>query len=146
MKQVYVMVAVELVTNICYLIPMQDTMAKSLIRSLKILLGLWGWLSTIIVDETKSHQVLARTPDTALADLLMGNTTPLLAWAGISIIVAAGKHHKTVRRRELVIKKIKRLRVSILGLFNFSNVWDFSYQILLVSYYLDERSLFWSHF
>ena len=71
MQQVYVMDTVELVTNLCHLIPMQDTKAKSLIRSLETLHGLRGRLSTIIVDETRSHQIVARTPETALVDLLM---------------------------------------------------------------------------
>ena len=105
---VYEMVAVKLVTNRCHLIPMQDTTAKSLIRSLKTLPGLRGRLSSIIVDETRYHQVLARTPDTALVDLLMQNTTHLLAKAGISVLVALGKHHETLGRSELIIKKIKK--------------------------------------
>ena len=36
--------------------------------------------------------------------------------------------------------------VSVLGSFNFSNVWDFSHQISSVSYYINERPLFWSNF
>ena len=140
------MIAFKLVKNRFHLIPMQDTMAKSLIISLETLQGLRGQLSSIIFDENRSHQVLARTPDTAFADLLMGNTTPLLAKAGISVIVAPGKHHKTLGRSELIIKKIKKLMVSVLGSFNFSDVWDFSHQVSLVSYYLNERPLFWSNF
>ena len=75
----------------------------------------------MIIDK-KSHQDLTIDPDTALADLLMGNTTPLLAKAGISVIVAASKHYEAIGRSELVIKKIKKLMVSVLGLFNSSAI------------------------
>ena len=71
----------------------------------------------------------------------MGNTTPSLAKAEISIILAASKYHETVGGSELIIKKIKKLMVCILGSLNFSNVWDFSHKISLVSYYLNERPL-----
>ena len=114
---------------------MQDMSAMSLIRSLEILQGICVRLTTLIVDESMSHQILKRFPNTRIADLLMENKPPLLAKAGISVTLAPGKHHEAVGRSELVIKKIKRLMVSVLRLFNFANVWDFFHQISLVSPY-----------
>ena len=69
----------------------------------------------------------------------MGYSTPRLARIGISVIVSGGKHHQAVGRSKLVIKKIKKLMVSVLRLFNVSEVYNFSHQISLVSYYLNER-------
>ena len=54
------MVAIDLVTIRAFIIPMQDTLAESLIRSLEKLQGICGILTTLIVDETKSYQVLMR--------------------------------------------------------------------------------------
>ena len=51
-EKVYIMVAVELVTNRSHLIPIKDTLAKSLIRALETLQRLRGQLSTIIIHET----------------------------------------------------------------------------------------------
>ena len=120
------MAAIELVTNRCHLIPIENTSAKSLIRALETLQGPRGRLSTIIVDETKSQQVLKREPNFALKDLLLGTKTPLLAKAGVSVLITPGKHHKPITKLETIIKKIKKVIISVLGSFNFTDVWDFS--------------------
>ena len=57
-EQVYIIVAIELVTCRSNQIPMKDTSAKSLIRAFETLQGIKGHISTIFVDETKSHQAL----------------------------------------------------------------------------------------
>ena len=93
MEQVYIMVTVELVTNGSHLIPMKDRSAKSLIRALETLQGIRGRLSTIIIVETKSHQVLKRDSNSGLTKFLLGNKAPFLVKAGVSIIIAPGKHH-----------------------------------------------------
>ena len=62
LEQVHILIAVELVTYRSHLVPMKDTSAKSLIRALEQLQSLRGKLSTIILDETKSHSVLISSP------------------------------------------------------------------------------------
>ena len=94
MEQVYIMVSVELVTKRSHLISMKDMSAKSLIRTLKTLQVIRGGLSTIIIDETKPHQVLKRDHNSGLMELLLGNKVPLLAKAGVCIIIAPGRYYE----------------------------------------------------
>ena len=61
-------------------------------------------------------------------------------------MLAPGKRHEKVGRTEATIKRIKKVIVSILGTFCFSDVWDFSHQVSLISYYLNERPIFFSNF
>ena len=51
-EQIYILVAVELVTYHSHLVPMKDTSAKSLIRALEQLQSIIGKLSTIILEES----------------------------------------------------------------------------------------------
>ena len=44
------------------------------------------------------------------------------------------------------IKIIKKVVISVLGSFNFADVWDFSNQVPLISFYLNEQSIFFSKF
>ena len=78
MEQVYIMVTIDLVTNRSYIIPMKYSFAKSLIRAQETLQGLRGCVSTIIIDKTKSHQVLKREQTSGLVDLLLRTKTILL--------------------------------------------------------------------
>ena len=45
----------------------------------------------MILDETKSHKIFQRAPGYVLGDLLLGEQTPLLAQAGVTVLLASGK-------------------------------------------------------
>ena len=88
------MVAIEFVTNRSHLILMEDTSEKFLIRVLETLQKFRGQLSTIVMDKTKYHQVLKRDPECTLTKLLLCTNTPLMVEAGVTIVIALGKHHE----------------------------------------------------
>ena len=145
-EQVYILVCVELVTYRAYLITMQDATSKNLIRALEQLQSRRGRVSTIILDETRSHEVLINPPGpNILGKLLKSNQASLLTKAGVSIVMAPGKRHERVGRSETVVRKVKKVLISCLGSFNFNDSWDFIHQVSLVEYHLNERPLFFSN-
>ena len=105
-----------------------------------------GKVSSIILDETKSHKVLLSSPgNNTLGKLLTSNQASLLSKAGVSIVIAPGKRHEHVGRTETIVKKVKKIIVACMGSFNFSDSWDFMHQVSLVAYYINERPLFFSN-
>ena len=76
----------------------------SLIRALKTLQGLRGGLSNIILDNTNTHLVLKKPPDSTLCKLLLGNGTPLLTKAGVNVVLVPRERHEKVGRTEAIIK------------------------------------------
>ena len=121
-------------------------MPKSLIRALEQLQSLREKLSTIILDETKSHSVLTSSPGTnALDKLLKYNQASLLSKASISVVIAPRKRHERVGHMEAIVKKVKKILISCAGTFSFSDNWDFMHQVSLISYYLNKRPLFFGN-
>ena len=57
-------------------------------------------------------------------DLLLGTKTPLLAKAGVSIFIEPGKYHKPLGRSETIVKNNKKVIISVLGSFNFTDVLE----------------------
>ena len=89
---------------------MQDTSSKSLIRALEQLQSIRGKVSSIILDETKSHEVLLSSPgNNALGKLLKSNQASLLSKAGVSIVITPGKRHERIGQTETIVKKVYKI-------------------------------------
>ena len=102
------MLGVELVTYRCHLIPMQDTSTNSLIRPLETQQSMRGRLTILVLDDTKTHQVLNNSPKTALGTLLHSSQAPLLTKEGVSVVIAPGKDTKMLDQLRQSSKRLKR--------------------------------------
>ena len=110
-----------------------------------------GKFTTLILDDHTSHRPLsqssqpestARHRQSMLEQILDKGHAPLLAKAGIQIVIASPKRHEKLGRSEFVVKKIKFFLTSALKTWAFSDEFDLYHKVSLMANYMNERPIF----
>merc|ERR1712002_374299 len=90
-------------------------------------------------EKTESQ---AKNRKLMLEEVLDRGHAPLLAKAGIQMIIASPKRHEKLGRSEFVVKKIKFFLASALKSWAFSDEFDFYHKVSLMAQYMNERPIF----
>merc|ERR1712114_3419 len=150
-KTTHILACVEILSYRVHLIPLPKLDTIHFLRALEILQGTRGKFTTLILDYHTSHRPLTQPEQTEsqvknrksmLEEVLDRGHAPLLAKAGIQIIIASPKRHEKLGRSEFVVKKIKFFLASALKTWAFSDEFDFYHKVSLMAQYMNERPIF----
>ena len=150
-KTTHILACVEILSYRIHLIPLPKLDTPHFLRALEILQGARGRFTTLILDDQTTHRSLgqssqpeptARDRKSMLEQVLERGHAPLLAKAGIRIVIASPKRHEKLGRAEFVVKKIKFYLASVLKTWAFSNEFDLYHKVSLMANYMNERPVF----
>merc|ERR1712002_300980 len=150
-KTTHILACVEILSYRVHLIPLPKLHTIHFLRALEILQSTRGKFTTLILDDHTSHRPLTQPEQTEsqiknrksmLEEVLDKGHAPLLAKAGIQIIIASPKQHEKLGRLEFVFKKIKFFLASALKSWAFSDEFDFYNKVSLMAQYMNKRPIF----
>merc|ERR1712002_981864 len=150
-KTTHILACVEILSYRVHLIPLPKLDTIHFLRALEILQSTRGKFTTLILDDHTSHRPLTQPKKTEsqvknrksmLEEVLDRGHAPLLAKAGIQIIIASPKRHEKLGRSEFIVKKIKFFLASALKSWAFSDEFDFYHKVSLMAQNMNERPIF----